>query len=116
MTLTVGALSIGGRPTRVVPARGVPPQKTYSSNEKEHSLSTDDFISVRPLEPRVARSPDAAANARGSRWICITSPNGRSASIRVGRNPGRSTGEASTCECEEGRSSPIAEMMKGANP
>ena len=64
MTLTVGALSIGGRPTRVVPARGVPPQQTYSSNEKEHHLSTDDFIYVRPLELSVARSPDARANAR----------------------------------------------------
>ena len=70
MTLTVGAFSIGGRPTRVVPARGVPPQQTYSSNEKEHHLSTDDFIYVRPLELSVARSPDAGANARGSRWIC----------------------------------------------
>ena len=64
MTLNVGALS-----TRVVPAGGVPPKQTYSSNEKEHYLSTDDFIYVRPLEPRRARSPDAGANTRGSRWI-----------------------------------------------
>jgi OmcA/MtrC family decaheme c-type cytochrome len=49
MALTMGALSIGGgRMTRVVPARGAPPQQAYSPNEKEHYLSVDDFGYIRP--------------------------------------------------------------------